>query len=340
MIDHGTYHKMHEEAATFTFHKLKSVYSFDIMPVYINFKDSPSQTLLLLLSPTIHAFDLNEKRWIHLRLDSVHPVSWNKKAFDRLAISDLSKDLVRTLVLAQKSRSSVAQGTGAARTRAGIMADKGNGLTVLLYGGLGTGKTLTAESMAEIAEMPLYRVICEDIRQDTHVVESDLALILHLGKAWNCVLLFEEAHFLGRLPPSVSRKDNLFNGLLRILEHYNGIVVLTSSRAHAFDEAVTSRIQVPLDFGNLDQTSRKKIWQNFMDMLEEDGGAANFEELRLHLDDLSEMNLNGHQIRNAFKTAKELAMCRWECLDWNHLVQALSLSSDFITTCGKEIVKI
>ena len=40
---------------------------------------------------------------------------------------------------------------------ADIIEGKGNGLIILLHGGPGTGKTLTAESVAELAEKPLYR---------------------------------------------------------------------------------------------------------------------------------------------------------------------------------------
>ena len=39
-----------------------------------------------------------------------------------------------------------------------FMDGKGEGLIVLLHGGPGTGKTLTAESIAELVERPLYRV--------------------------------------------------------------------------------------------------------------------------------------------------------------------------------------
>jgi MoxR-like ATPase len=36
-----------------------------------------------------------------------------------------------------------------------LIVGKGNGLILLLHGGPGTGKTLTAESIAEVAEKPL-----------------------------------------------------------------------------------------------------------------------------------------------------------------------------------------
>ena len=55
------------------------------------------------------------------------------------------------------------------------------------------GKTLTAESVAEIAEKPLYRVTCGDVGTKAENVEKYLESVLHLGKIWDCVVLLDEA---------------------------------------------------------------------------------------------------------------------------------------------------
>jgi SpoVK/Ycf46/Vps4 family AAA+-type ATPase len=326
MVDHETYHKMDEGATAFTFDKPKFVHSHDTMPVNLSLENQHSQVVFSLLSPTVHGFDLNKKRWIHLRLDSVHSVSWNKKSYDRLVLPDASKDILRTLVLAQQSRRRLNQGIDVAHVD--IMEATSHGLTVLLYGGPGTGKTFSTESIAEIAERPLYRINCGDVGMNADAIEKEFAFVLGVGKAWNCVLLLDKAHvFLQRRSTSDSQSDSIISSFLRVLEHYDGIVVLTSSHLDGLDEALVSRIQVVLQCKDLDHSSRKKIWQNFVDKFEEDEGSANFEEIRSHLEDLAEKDLNGHQIRNVFKTAKELATFREERLDWGHLQQALSLSS-------------
>jgi len=55
---------------------------------------------------------------------------------------------------------------------------------MLLHGSPGTGKTYTAESVAELAEKPLFRVTCGDIGTKPEDVEKYLESALHLGKSW------------------------------------------------------------------------------------------------------------------------------------------------------------
>ncbi|KAI8208838.1 hypothetical protein K4K48_006666 [Colletotrichum sp. SAR 10_66] len=194
-----------------------------------------------------------------------------------------------------------------------IITGKGNGLIVLLHGSPGTGKTLTAESVAEIAEKPLYRVTCGDIGTEAQDVEKYLATVLYLGKLWDCVpIIYTMIVFL------------------RILEYYEGILILTSNRVGHFDEAFKSRIQVAIHYANLSTRSRKAIWQNFLDMMRESADEdADIAELEEHLDQLAEEEMNGRQIRNAVLTARQLARHRNERLEWVHLDQVMKTSAAF-----------
>ena len=330
MIDHKIYRKMHEHAQAFIYEKPATTHPFDRMPAYLSVEQEPSETSLLLMPPDIHGFYLNEKKWIKIFVDGVHPVAWNKKAYERLVLPPQTKDLVRALVTVRTSQRGVKQGLGVAGKRTDITNGKGNGLIMLLHGGPGTGKTLTAESVAEIAEMPLYRVTCGDIGTNAEAVEKYLNTVLYLGKTWNCVLLLDEADiFLEERSMADLKRNSLVSVFLRILEYYDGILILTSNRVGMFDEAFKSRIQVALHYENLTRSARKKIWQNFLDMLEEDEEDVNFDEIKFHLDDLSGKDLNGRQIRNVLTTARQLAIFKNERLDWEHLEQALAVSADF-----------
>ena len=111
-----------------------------------------------------------------LDLDRISDVTWNKQAFESLVVKEKIKELVRALVtnklVAEKSTD--------------LITGKGNGLTILLHGGPGTGKTFTAEGVAEMAEKPLFRVTCGDVGTKAEDVEKYLTSVFNLGKIWDC----------------------------------------------------------------------------------------------------------------------------------------------------------
>jgi hypothetical protein len=71
---------------------------------------------------------------VKLDVNGIHPIEWNKRAFDRLVLNPKTKELITALV-------EVRIATGRMED---IIGGKGNGLMILLHGGPGTGKTLTA----------------------------------------------------------------------------------------------------------------------------------------------------------------------------------------------------
>ena len=329
MIDYSVYKKMHEYASALSVFK-PSTYDHDSWKSQLSPKEAPSVADLIVMPNTVHGFYLTEKHWVCIHVDGVHRIKWNKGAYDRLVIPPETKELVRALVAVRSSQRGIKHGLGIAGKRIDILAGKGNGLIMLLHGGPGTGKSLTAESVAEVAEMPLYRVTCHDVGTTPEAVEKYMGTVMHLGVTWNCILLLDEADvFLEERSMSDLARNSLVSVFLRILEYYDGILILTSNRIGTFDEAFKSRIQVALHYEKLTISSRRQIWTNFIDMLEEDEEDVNFEEIRYHLDGIAKTDLNGRQIRNTMTTARQLAIYHSERLDWRHIEQALSVSTGF-----------
>lgn len=88
--------------------------------------------------------------------------AWNDRPFQSLVLREKSKDLIQTLISDQIQ----------AEKSTDLISGRGHGLIMLLHGGPSTGKTLTAESVAEIANKPLYPVTCGHIGTEADQAEG------------------------------------------------------------------------------------------------------------------------------------------------------------------------
>ncbi|GAB1317958.1 hypothetical protein MFIFM68171_08168 [Madurella fahalii] len=330
MIDYQMYRKFHALADAFSF-STRPAAMFDQWPQEISVTTKLCPSNLMLLPPGIHGFFLKDKKWVYLLVENIRPVHWNKEAFERLVLPRRIKNLVKALVLVRKADAvDPSVNVGLKGMRSDLIRGKGGGLIMLLHGGPGTGKTLTAESVAELAEMPLYNVTCGDIGTKPEAVEQYLNSVLHLGQKWNCVLLLDEADvFLEQRSLSDLERNSLVSVFLRTLEYYDGVLILTSNRVGTFDAAFKSRIQVALHYPVLDRPSRHQIWQNFLEILRADNEDIDFDGIAAHMDELADQEMNGRQIRNVVMTARQLAMFEKTTVAWDHLEQAISAASDF-----------
>ncbi len=314
MIDLKTYHRLHQSQST----SLEDQLGPDAMAR----DEPPDEKFELLLPLKIKGYNLRRKKWFNLVADRIVDVIWNKEAFKSLVIDRKAGDLIRALVSNQL----------AAEKGTDLIMGKGNGLILLLHGGPGTGKTLTAESVAEMAEKPLYRVTCGDVGTKAEEVEKYLESVLHLGKIWGCVVLLDEADvFLEQRSLEDLERNALVSVFLRVLEYYEGILVLTSNRVGTFDEAFKSRIQLALHYPGLGPYQRLRIWENFINRLESFGDDAKVDiaDLRDHLEDLKEEEMNGRQIRNAITTARQYAEWKGTTLTYAHLKDVIEVSGRF-----------
>jgi hypothetical protein len=99
--------------------------------------------------------------------------------------------------------------------------------------------------------------------------------------------------------------------LLRVLEYYQGILILTTNRIRSFDIAVQSRINLAVKFEDLTEKQKKKIFRNLISQLQDDY-VKNKSELLHWMDEdedasVSFSKLNGRQVRNIVFSAASLA---------------------------------
>ncbi|KIW00749.1 uncharacterized protein PV09_07732 [Verruconis gallopava] len=292
------------------------------MPVdghFLESDDTEKQALTdeqrLICSPLVRGYSLKNKLWLNFFVNSVHDISWNEGAFDRLVLPPQQKELILGFVESQQDEMNKFDD---------VIEGKGRGMILLLCGPPGVGKTLTAESCAEEMRVPLYMMSAGDLGLDPRTVETSLKDILEMCTKWNAILLLDEADvFLEERSLHELERNKLVSIFLRVLEYYEGIMFLTTNRVNTFDSAFQSRIHISLNYPELSVESRRAIWRNFLDQMPGEHRIS-----AAQLNSLSLMNMNGRQIKNVLKTAQLLARrkSKDKALRHEHIITVLDVT--------------
>ncbi|KAH6719380.1 P-loop containing nucleoside triphosphate hydrolase protein [Leptodontidium sp. MPI-SDFR-AT-0119] len=201
-----------------------------------------------------------------------------------------------------------------------VISGKGRGIIMLLSGGPGIGKTLTAESVAENMQVPLYMMSAGDLGIKSSEVEASLTTILEMVAKWNAVLLLDECDvFLEARSAHDLERNKIVSIFLRTLEYYEGILFLTTNRVKNMDPAFQSRIHISMEYPGLDKDSRMQVWKNFLER------GIEHEISEGEVEGLAEVEINGRQIKNVLKTGQLLACHQGVKLRFEHLKTVLDV---------------
>jgi AAA+ superfamily predicted ATPase len=144
----------------------------------------------------------------------------------------------------------------------------GNGLVVLFAGPSGTGKTLSAEVIANQQGVDLYKVDASAIVSKwVGETEKNLSRVFAEAEDSDALLFFDECDALfgqrGEVASEASgRWANLqVNYLLQRIEEYSGVVILATNLRKNIDEAFTRRIHLIVEFATPDSAMRFQIWK-------------------------------------------------------------------------------
>lgn len=182
------------------------------------------------------------------------------------------------------------------------MCYKGKGLIVLLYGPPGTGKTMTAEYMADSLKKPLIRLQLGGLF-DADAVRDKLVRGFELAAKYKAVLLLDEVDVFIRKRGGSPVFDANTAEFLRTLEHYEGILVMTTNLATHIDEAVFSRAHVVLGYEQQTPAERKIIWESLLTQQVRDSMIGNENTFNAMIGQLSEIKLNGREIKTVVQNA-------------------------------------
>ncbi|KAI4645660.1 hypothetical protein J4E93_005237 [Alternaria ventricosa] len=294
---------------------------------------------LMHCPPRVLGYALKQKKWAQLLVEKLNPPNdADASVFrDKLQLDADSKELVKWSVQAHEYGKEV-DAKGESKSLQDFAPDKGKGLVIMLYGHPGVGKTLTAESVALMAGKPLLSVGVSDIGIEGDKVEANLQKVFDLAGKWEAVLLFDEADvFLearGRGENDL-RRNAMVSVLLRVLEYYDGILILTTNRMRSFDIAVQSRIHIAIKYEELMQSQQIAIFESFLEQLHRKKLVHNYKDLMQWVEkDSRKLGFNGRQIRNVVSTAMGIALVDEENggkLKREHLMRVAEQTKQFKT---------
>jgi len=234
--------------------------------------------------PFIRVFSLFYKQYFYIHIDDISDYVYDSKAFEKLILPADMKKMIEK-VFSYSLQNLIGD----------ILSYKHGGLIVMAEGNPGVGKTSTAEVYSELNQKPLYVVQVSEIGTEINSIEKNLETIFRRVERWNAIILFDEIDvFLSKRNDNIE-KSAVVGVFLRLMDYFRGIMFLTTNRSDVIDNAVLSRITVNIAYPDLDNKTRGTIWNT---KLKEAGMTID------SVEKLSQLNLNGRQIRNMIRLGK------------------------------------
>jgi hypothetical protein len=231
-------------------------------------------------TPLVRIFSLRMKKYVLVDVGDLDDYVFDKTAINRLVLPEKTRSLL-TNIFNHKEE-----------TFGDVIAGKHGGMVIMASGTTGVGKTLTAEVLAEYTERPLYVMELGELGTQLASVENCLNNIFKRVTRWNALLLFDEADiFLHKRDDNLERSA-IVGVFLRLLDYFPGIMFLTTNRGEIIDPAILSRVTIKLDYPDLDDTARDRIWHVMFKLV---GQAIEITGT------LPKLKINGRQIRNLMR---------------------------------------
>ena len=199
---------------------------------------------------------------------------------------------------------------------------RGLGLSVLLSGPSGVGKTLTAEVLAHELDVDLYRTdLSAVVSKYIGETEKNLRQLFDAAEASGALLLFDEADALFGKRTEVREAHDRFANiqidyLLQRMEAYHGLAILSTNMRSALDPAFLRRLRFIVEIPFPGTPQRRAIWA-----LAFPASVPGAEHL--DLDRLAELPVTGGMIHNIAMNSAFLAAARGAELDMATVLTAV-----------------
>ncbi len=236
-------------------------------------------------------------------------------SWDDIVLPEAQLQTLRTIAAHVRQRTHVYQKWG--------FADKGGrglGISALFSGVSGTGKTMSAEVLAQELQLDLYRIdLSAVVSKYIGETEKNLRRVFDAAETGATILLFDEADALfGKRSDVKDSHDRYANMevsyLLQRMEEYQGLAILTTNLKDSIDTAFLRRIRFIVKYSFPDASQREEIWRRVF--------PKNTPLKDLDFAKLAKLNVAGGNIRNIALNAAFIAADTAEAVEMKHIKAA------------------
>lgn len=266
------------------------------------------------IQPYVNVFDLERHGYWSVHTSALKAYEYDAGLINKLILPAERKDLISILV------------AGADVQLEDIVKGKTGGIIVICTGPPGTGKSLTAEVFSELVKRPLYCVQCSQLGTNEKALEEQLKKVLGRATRWGAILLIDEADVYTHERGEDIQQNAIVGVFLRVLEHYRGVLFMTSNRETIIDDAIMSRATAWIKYDYPDPVAMVEIWR----VLSEN---YDVELTSMDIKDLCKLfpRISGRSIKNLLRLGRLLISKKGGRVD----VTLLQYVSQFIDLDGR-----
>jgi SpoVK/Ycf46/Vps4 family AAA+-type ATPase len=144
----------------------------------------------------------------------------------------------------------------------------GKGVSAILSGPPGTGKTMVAQLLAQELGYDLYLIeLAQIVNKYIGETEKNLARVFDEAENSHAILFFDEADALFAKRTEVKSSNDRYanlevNYLLQRMEAYGGITLLATNLEQGIDEAFKRRVRFSIAFELPEPPVREQLWRS------------------------------------------------------------------------------
>ena len=144
----------------------------------------------------------------------------------------------------------------------------GNGLSINFFGPPGTGKSITAEAIAQKLAMSIIKVNYGELESElVGGTSKNLSKVFQEAEKSGSLLFFDEADAVlsKRISNLSQAADHGVNSakstLLTLMDKFNGVIIFATNLFENYDEAFLRRIIFNVEFPVPDREMRTQLWE-------------------------------------------------------------------------------